>query len=103
MPDKGTMYQRVKCSTPSRMIEETSSVEIEVNSDKAVMAGRLKGETPTNGKRTGTFPESLVEVITSVHPSVTTHPNADSVENTATMKRSAGKRHATRLQLADSS
>ena len=39
-------------------------------------------------------------VITPDHPSVTTHPNADIVENTTTMKRCAGKRHETRLQLA---
>ena len=75
------------------MIEETSAAEIQVNSDKAVMAVRLKGETPTNGKRTETVPESLVEggVIMPNHPSVITHPNADTVENTATIKRSAGK------------
>ena len=87
------------------MKEETSAVEIEVNSDKAVMAGRLKGETPTNGKRTETVPESLVEggVITPDHPSVTTRLNAGTTENTATMKRSAGKRYETRLQLADNS
>ena len=82
------------------MIEETSAVEIEVNSDKAVMAGRLKGENSTNGKQTETVPKSLVEggVITPDHPSITTHPNVDTVEN---MKRSAGKRHVTRSQLAD--
>ena len=69
------------------------------------MADRLKGETHTNGKRTGMVPESLVEggVITPDHPSVTTHPNADIVENTATMKRSAGRRHVTRLEQADNS
>ena len=101
---KGATHQRVKCSTPSRMIEEISSVEIEANSNRAVMAGRLKSVTPTNGNRTGMVPESLAEggVITPDHPSVTTHPNAGTTENTATMKRSARKRHETRLQLADS-
>ena len=96
MADKGATRRKVKCSTPSQMREGTSAVEIEVNADRAVVAGRLKGETPTNGKRTATALESLVEgeVITPDHPSVTTHPNADTVENTATMKRSAEKRHA---------
>ena len=61
MPNKGATHQRVKCSTPSRMIEEISVVEIEVDSDKAVMVGRLKSVTPTNGKRIGMVPESLAE------------------------------------------
>ena len=76
------------------MIEETWTAEIEVNSDTAVMASRLKGKIPTNGKRTETVPENSVEggVITPDHPSVTTHLNVDTVENTSTMKRSAGKR-----------
>ena len=105
MTDKGATCRKVKSSTPSRMREGTSVVEIEVNSDKAVMAGRLKDETPTNGKWTGTLPDSLTEggVITPDHPSVITHPNASTVENMATMKRSAGKRHATRPQQADNS
>ena len=32
MPDKGAMHPMVKCSTPSRMIEEHSDEEIEVDS-----------------------------------------------------------------------
>ena len=105
MSDKGEMHQTVKFSTTSRMIEEISTVEIEVDPDKAIIVRRLKSVTPTNGKRTRMVQESLVEggVIMPDHPSVTTHPNADTVENTATMKRSAGKRHATWLQLANSS
>ena len=105
MPVKGATHQRVKCSTPSWMIEEISAVEIEVDSDKAVMIGRLKSVTPTNGKRTGMVPESLAEggVITPDRPIVTIRSNAGTVENTATMKRSAGKRYETRLQLANSS
>ena len=93
MPDKGATHQRVKCFTPSRMIEETLAVEIEVDSDKAVMVGRLKSVTPTNGKRTGTVPESLAEggVITPDRPIVTTRSNAGTVENTTTMKRSGRK------------
>ena len=85
------------------MIEETSTVKIEVNSDKAVMASKLRGKVPTNGKRTETIPESSVEggVITSDHLGVTTHPNAGTVENMANTKRSAGKRRVTRSQLAD--
>ena len=87
------------------MIEETSAAEIEVNSDKDVMADRLKDKTPTNGKWTGTVLESLDEggVITPDHPSVTTHPNVNIVENTATTKRITRRRHVTRLQLADNS
>ena len=79
------------------MIVETLAAEKEVNSDKAAMGDRLKGEIPTNGKRTETFPEISVEA------GVITHPNAGTVENMATMKRSAGKRLVTRSQLADSS
>ena len=52
MPDKGATHQRVKCSTPSRMIEGVSAVEVEVDLDKAVMVGRLKSVIPTNDKRT---------------------------------------------------
>ena len=80
-------------------------MEIEVNSDKGEMAERHKSATPTNGKRTGMVLESLVEggVITPDHPSVITHPNAGTMENMATMKRSAGKRYETRLQLVNSS
>ena len=58
-PDKGATCQKVKCSTLNRMIEETLAAEIEVNSDKAVMAGRLKGEILTNGKQTETVPETI--------------------------------------------
>ena len=105
MPDKGATHQRVKCSTPSQMIEGVSVVEIEADPDKVVMVGRLKSVTPTNGKRIGTVPESLAEggVITPGRPSVTTRSNAGTVENTTTMNRSAKKRHETRLQRADSS
>ena len=97
-PDKGATRQKVKYSIPNRMIEETLAAEIEVNSDKAVMVGRLKGEIPTNGKRIETVPESSVEggVIMPDHPGVTTHPNAGIVETMATMKRSARKRRLTR-------
>ena len=64
------------------MIEEILAVEIEVNSDKAVIAGRLKSITPTNGKRTGMVLESLAEggAITPDHPSVTTRSNASIVD-----------------------
>ena len=69
------------------------------------MAGRRKGETPTNGKRTEIVPKSSVEggVIMLDHLGVLTHLNAGTVENMATMKRSAEKRHVTWSQLADSS
>ena len=105
MFDKGTMRLMVRCSTHSRMIEEDSVVEIEVGSDEADTVGRPKSVTPTNGKRTGTIPESLVEggSTPSDRAIVTTRSNAGTVENTTTMKRSAGKRYETRLQLADSS
>ena len=75
------------------MIEEATAAEIEVNSAKAVMDGRPKGEILTNGKRTKIVLESSEEggVITPDHPGVTTHLNAGTVENMATMKRSAGK------------
>ena len=43
------------------MIEEATAAEIEANSAKAVMAGRPKGEIPTNGKRTEIVPESSEE------------------------------------------
>ena len=87
------------------MIEEAMTTEIEVNSAKAVMASKPKGEIRTNGKRTEIIPESLEEegVITPDHPGVTTHLNAGTVENMATMKRSAEKRRVTRSQLADNS
>ena len=87
------------------MIEEATTAEIEVNSAKAVMAGKPKGEIPTNGKRTKIVPESSEEggVIKPNHPGVTTHLNVGTVENMAIMKRSAGKRRVTRSQLADSS
>ena len=65
MPDKGTMYQRVKCSTPSRKIEEISAVKIEVDSDKAIMVGKLKSVTPTNGKWKRMVPNSLAEGVSS--------------------------------------
>ena len=105
MHDKGATRQKVKCSIPNRAIGGTSTAEIEIISDKAEVAGRRKGETPTNGKRTEIVPESSVEggVITPNHPSVLTHLNAGIVENMATMKRSAGKRRVTRSQLTDSS
>ena len=61
MPNKGTTHQKDKCSTPSQMIEEATAAEIEVNSAKAVMAGKPKGEIPTNGKRTKIVPESSEE------------------------------------------
>ena len=103
MPDKGATHQRVKCSTPSRMIEEILAVEIEVDSDKAVMVGRLKSVTPTNGTRTGMVSESLAEggVITPDRPSVITCSNAGTVENTATMKRSVGDSASTGQQLTN--
>ena len=84
------------------MIEETLAVEIEVNSERGVMADRLKSITSTNGKQTGMVPESLTEggIITPDHPGVTTHPNAGTMENMAT---SAGKRRVTRSQLSDNS
>ena len=87
------------------MIEEATTAEIEVNSAKAVMAGRPKGKISTNGKRIIIVPESTEEggVITPDHPGITTHLNVGTVENMAIMKRSAGKRHVTRSQLADSS
>ena len=87
------------------MIEEATGAEIEVNSAKAVMAGRPKGEIPTNGKWTEIVPESSEEggVTTPDHPGITTDLNVGTVENMATMKRSAGKRCVTRSQLADSS
>ena len=46
MPDKGATHQRVKCSTPIRMIEGISAVEVEVDPNKSVMVGRLKSVTP---------------------------------------------------------
>ena len=61
MLDKGAMHQRLIWSTPSRMIEEISAVEIEVDPNKAVMVGQLKSVTPTNGKRIGTVTKSLAE------------------------------------------
>ena len=87
------------------MIEEATAAEIEVNSAKVVMAGRPKGESPTNGKRTKTVLESseVGGVTTPDHPGVTTHLNVGTVENMAIMKRSAGKRRVTRSQLADNS
>ena len=105
MPDKGAMHQRVNFSTPSQMIGEILAVEVEVDSDKAVLDSRLKSVTPTNGKRTGTVPENLAKggVITPDRSIVTTRSNAGTVENTATMERSAGKRYETQLQLTDSS
>ena len=105
MPDNGTTHQRVKYSTPSRMIEGVLLVEIEVDSDKAIMVGRLKSVTPSNGKRTRMVPKSLAEggVITPDRLNVTTSSNVDNVENTATMKRSARKRNETQLLLDDSS
>ena len=73
-------------------------MEIEIISDKAAVAGRRKGEIPTNGKRIEIVPESSVEggVITPNHPGIPIHPNVGTVENMATMKRSAGKRRVTR-------
>ena len=87
------------------MIEEGTTAEIEVNSAKAVMAGRSKGESPTNGKRIKIIPESSEEGGVSMpdHPSITTHLNVGTVENMAIMNRSAGKRRVTQCQLADSS
>ena len=43
------------------MIEGISAVEIEVDLDKVIMVGRLKSVTPTNGKLTGTIPQSLAK------------------------------------------
>ena len=105
MHGKGATRQKVKCSIPNRAIGGTSTAEIEIISDKVEVAGRRKGETPTNGKRTEIVPESSVEggVITPDHPGVLTHPNAGTVENMATMKRSAGKRRVTRSKLTDNS
>ena len=37
MPDKGAMHQRAKFSTPSRMIEEISAMEKEVDSINVVI------------------------------------------------------------------
>ena len=51
----------VRCSTHSRMIEEDLAVEIEVGSNEVDMVDRPKSVTPTNGKRTGTIPESSIE------------------------------------------
>ena len=105
MHGKGATRQKVKCSIPNRAIGGISTAEIEISSDKAEVAGRRKGETPTNGKRTIIVPESTEEggVISPDHPGVITHLNVGTVENMATMKRSAGKRRVTRSQLADSS
>ena len=43
------------------MIEEISTMEKEVDSDKTVMVGSLKSVTPINGKQTGMVPKSLAE------------------------------------------
>ena len=105
MADKGATRQKDKCCTLSRMIEEVTAEEIEANSAKAIVAGRPKGGIPSNGNRTIIVPESTEKggVISPDHPGVITHLNVGTVENMATMKRSAGKRRVTRYQLADSS
>ena len=85
MHGKGATRQKVKCSIPNQAIGGISTAEIENISDKAKVASRRKGETPTNGKRTEIVPESSVEgrVITPDHPGVLTHLNAGNVENMA--------------------
>ena len=87
------------------MIEEATAAEIKANSAKAVVASRPKDGIPTNGKRTIIVPESTEEggVISPDHPGVINNLNVGTVENMATMKKSAGKRRVTRFQLADSS
>ena len=99
MADKGATRQKDKCFTLNRMIEEVTAEEIEANSAKAnsakaVVAGRPKGGIPSNGNRTIIVPESTKKggVISPDHPGVITHLNVGTVENMATMKRSAGKR-----------
>ena len=81
MPDNVATHQRVKCSTPSLMIEEISVMEIEVDPNKAVMIGRIKSVTLTNRKQTGTMLEGLAEegVITPNRSIITTRSNARTV------------------------
>ena len=55
MPDKGAMHPMVKCSTPSRMIEEDSVEETEVYSTEGDGVSRPENTTPTNGKTMGTI------------------------------------------------
>ena len=83
------------------MIDEATTAEIETNSAKAVVAGRPKGGIPSNGNWTIIVQESTKEggAISSDHPGVITHLNVGTVENMATMKRSAGKRRVTRFRV----
>ena len=78
------------------MIQKNLAVQIEANSDRVVMAGRLKSVTPTDGKRIAMVAESWQKGELS-------HQTIHEEGNTVTMKRSAGKKHETRHQLTDSS
>ena len=86
-------------------MEEILVVEIEANSDRVVMAGRIKRLTPTNGKWTRIVLESLAEggVILLNQATKIARSNAGIVKNLATTKRSAERRNESRLQPVDNS
>ena len=55
------MHSMVRCSSPSRTIEEDSTEEIEVDSAKGERVSRVENITLTIGKLTGTILGSLAE------------------------------------------
>ena len=61
MPDKEAMHPMVRCSTPSRTIEEHLAKEIEVDLAEGDRVSRPENTTPTNGKTMGTILGSSAE------------------------------------------
>ena len=105
MHDKGAMQLMVRCSTPSRTIEEDSDEEIEVDSAEGDRGNWHENTTPTIGKSIREILGSSVEggAILPVRAIATTRSNAGIEENSATTKRSVEISNESRLRLVNNS